>query len=75
MDATLILAKTEKGMEEIRSCKHGLSRRLRSVLVVVDGRTSVGALLARLNGLSGVQAALAQLMTDGFVHPIDRPRS
>jgi hypothetical protein len=70
MDAALILAKTEKGQEELQSRRHGLSQRLRTVLVMVDGRMSVGVLLTRLNGLSGVQAALAQLVTDGFLSPV-----
>jgi hypothetical protein len=47
MDRTMVLAKTDKGIEELRDRMHGLPQRLRSVLVVVDGRQSVGALLDR----------------------------
>jgi hypothetical protein len=67
MDPTIVLAKTDKGIEELRDRRYGLPQRLRSVLVVVDGRQSVGALLGRFGEVSGVRVALARLLDQGFV--------
>jgi hypothetical protein len=67
MDRTMVLAKTDKGIEELRDRMHGLPQRLRSVLVVVDGRQSVGALLDRFGEVSGVPVTLARLLDQGFV--------
>jgi hypothetical protein len=67
MDPTIVLAKTDKGIEELQDRRYGRSQRLRSVLVVVDGRQSVGALLKRFGEVSGVRVARARLLDQGFV--------
>lgn len=68
MERDTILVKTDKGREEIETRRHGLSMALRRVLIVVDGRTSVGEFLDRAP-FGQVGAALEQLRREGYVAP------
>lgn len=75
MDHTQVLVKTAKGKEEIRSKAFNLSPRLRRLLLLVDGRSTVGATLDRLAALGDdVESQLDALLADGFlsVQPLDR---
>jgi len=67
MDRTIVLVKTDKGIEELQDRRYDLPQRLRSALVVVDGHQSVGTLLERFGEVSGVRVALARLLDQGFV--------
>ena len=58
MEATALALKTEKGQEEIRSRAHGLSQKLRTLLIMVDGKSTVGDLLARFPGVAEIEANL-----------------
>lgn len=58
--------KTDKGREEIDTRRHGLSLALRRVLIVVDGRTSIGQLLDRAP-FGDVARALEELERQGFI--------
>lgn len=69
LDRTLVLTKTEKGIEALQRRSDGLSQRLRTILVLVDGRQSVDRLIARFGALEGMQAALQQLLEQGFIAP------
>jgi hypothetical protein len=60
----IIYRKTAKGLAEIETRVYRLSPRLRSVLIVVDGKRSDAELLQVLPGVAEALAALAQ---DGFV--------
>ncbi|MCX7893457.1 MAG: thiosulfate oxidation carrier complex protein SoxZ, partial [Burkholderiales bacterium] len=42
MDRAAVLAKTAKGLEEIRSRAHGVPQKLRTLLIMVDGTATVG---------------------------------
>jgi hypothetical protein len=67
VDETLVLAKTEKGIEALQNRDRDLPQRLRTVLVLVDGRQAVGALVARFGALSDIQAALQELLERGLI--------
>src|SRR5512137_1681508 len=67
MEATLLALKTPKGHEEIRSRAHGLSQKLRTLLIMVDGKSTVGELLGRFPGVAEIQSNLRQLVDLGFV--------
>jgi pyruvate/2-oxoglutarate dehydrogenase complex dihydrolipoamide acyltransferase (E2) component len=67
MEATLLALKTPKGHEEIRSRAHGLSQKLRTLLIMVDGKSTVGELLGRFPGVAEIQSNLRQLVELGFV--------
>jgi hypothetical protein len=67
MNNSDVLVKTAKGAEEIQTRAHGLAQKLRALLIVVDGRQSVATLAQRFSGLGDVEAALAELLAQGFV--------
>ena len=61
-----ILAKTEKGAEEIATRKYKLDAKLRTLLIMVNGTTSVAQLAQKFAGMD-IQPQLAQLERDGYV--------
>jgi hypothetical protein len=67
VDSNAVLAKTAKGLEEVKSRTHGLSQKLRTILIMVDGTATVGALVAKFGGMPEIAAALDTLAQDGFV--------
>ncbi len=58
--------KTDKGAEELRSRRHGLSPRLRQLLILIDGKRDRSELARILPG-PDLAEHLAQLERDGFV--------
>lgn len=64
--------KTAKGREEIATRRHGLSLRLRSVLLLIDGKRSVDDLLHAYPGLGLTEALLADLQTQGYIAAIEQ---
>lgn len=62
-----ILAKTAAGVEEIATRARRVPPRLRTVLILVDGRRSVADLVRSAAGLGDVHQALESLHDDGFV--------
>ena len=67
MDRNAVLAKTAKGLEEVKSRTHGLAHKLRTMLIMVDGVATVGEILAKFGGVPEIGAALDTLARDGFV--------
>ena len=67
VDLDAVLHKTEKGRAEIESRAHGLSMGVRRVLILVDGRLRVAQILAKVGMSAEVQAALDQLVREGYV--------
>jgi hypothetical protein len=67
MDKGAVLAKTAKGSDEVKSRAHGLAQKLRSLLIMVDGTSTAGDLLARFGGIPDVEAGLEALVAQGFV--------
>lgn len=64
---TMIYDKTEKGREEISTRKHGLASRLRTLLVMVDGRHSLDDLLRNFAGVGVTEDSIKELLHDGYI--------
>lgn len=64
---TATLDKTEKGRDEISHRSHRLTPRLRTMLLLVDGKTSVEMLLKKVSGLGLGADSLQELVDQGFV--------
>jgi hypothetical protein len=70
IDHSQVLVKTAKGKEEIRTKAFGLAPRVRRALLLVDGESTVAAILARLAVLGDdVESQLESLLADGFLAP------
>ncbi len=69
MDSDDIFTKSAKGIEEIEKRSYHLDFRHRTALIQVDGRSEVGALLAKIPG-DGL-ALLGELARDGFIAHAD----
>lgn len=67
MKNDVILAKTPKGLEEIQTRVHKLPQRMRTVLILVDGKTSAGQFVERLTAITDLDAILEMLLKEGFV--------
>lgn len=59
--------KTEKGREEIQSRKYQLASRLRSLLVIIDGKQSRNQLLEKVAPLGLNESHLHELESFGFI--------
>ncbi len=73
MDNNAIFDKSDKGREEIVTRKYKLAPRLRSLLVLVDGKKSSGELLQQVAGLGLAQDSLDQLYEQQFIEPSATP--
>jgi len=67
METTGIYDKTEKGREEIATRKHQLPARLRTLLVMIDGRHPLETVLSKVGGLGLSGASLDELLDQGFI--------
>ena len=70
MDSTLILVKTSKGIDEVKSRAFGLPQHLRALLIMADGSTSLSALLNRTAQMPQAQDDIAWLVREGFVESV-----
>jgi hypothetical protein len=64
---TRILDKTDKGREEIATRKHRLAPRLRTLLVLIDGKHGESELLKQVAGLGLNEQSVAELLASGFI--------
>lgn len=64
----LIFDKTDKGREEISTRKYRLAPRLRTLLLLIDGKKSTDILLQKIAGLDG--QSISELQVSGFIQPI-----
>ncbi len=67
MDKGAVLVKTARGHDEIKSRTHGLSQKLRTLLITVDGSATAGDLITRLGGTAEIEANLQALIDQGFI--------
>jgi hypothetical protein len=67
---TRILDKTDKGREEIATRKYRLTPRLRTLLVLIDGKNDEGNLLKKVSGLGLSEESITELLSNGFIHTI-----
>jgi len=75
LDPGTVLRKTAKGLEEMANRTFRLPQRARSVLIVVDGKLSLDAILQRTVDPAGSQLLLDELVEQGFVEAISSPSS
>lgn len=71
MDKNTLLVKTEKGRDAMARRVPELGPRLRSMLIMVDGKRSVSELDKLGAGLGGGAALLEQLLGQGWIAPLD----
>jgi hypothetical protein len=62
-----IYAKTERGLEELRTRRMNLPLQLRSVLIMIDGQRTVAKTLARAEALAVGPAVFEQLAKLGLI--------
>ncbi len=67
MNVDLVFSRTEKGNFEINSRKHQLPMRLRTVLILVDGKSNVNQLRDKASVISKLESFLEDLALDGFI--------
>lgn len=67
MDGTTILGKTHKGVDELAHRTAAVSQKLRSVLILVDGKTCFAELLRKFSFMPQCDEHLAWLMQHGFI--------
>jgi hypothetical protein len=65
--STMVYDKTDKGREEISTRKHGLASRLRTLLVMIDGRHSLDDLLRNFAGVGVTQDSIRELLHEGYI--------
>jgi hypothetical protein len=68
--STRIYEKTDKGREEIATRKHQMPMRLRSVLVMIDGRQPFSALLSNLVRLGLDKTSIDELVEQEFIRVV-----
>jgi len=68
--ANPIFDKTEKGREEIATRKYHLAPRLRTLLLLIDGKQHMDEVLKKVAGLGLNQDNIAELLHQGFIHPV-----
>lgn len=74
MIGDVVYMKTAKGLEEIEQRSCNLPRRLRSALIMIDGRTPENLLRERFLALGDPDWIIECLLSDGFIrlsHPVD----
>lgn len=73
MEATIhpmtdnVFDKTDKGREEIATRVHHLAPRLRTLLLLVDGKRDTVELMAKVGGLGLDEKSLVELLEGGFI--------
>jgi hypothetical protein len=67
--ANALMAKTAKGIAEVSSPDHLLGPRLRTILLMVDGRLTFAELAARAAAFGNAPAIVAHLLNEGFIEP------
>ncbi|NPC56611.1 hypothetical protein [Caenimonas soli] len=68
MQKNLVYHKSAKGTEAISTRQHGLTPKLRSMLILVDGKRSLED-LAKLSQLNDTEQLLGHLLDQGFIEP------
>ena len=68
---THLFDKTDKGREEIATRKYHLAPRLRTMLLLFDGKKSSEQVLQKVAGLGVGEPAIAELLEQGFIHESD----
>lgn len=65
-----IYDKTDKGREEIATRKWHLPSRMRSLLVLIDGKKTDADIVQKIGGLGLNSQSLQELLDDGFIQRV-----
>lgn len=68
---TQLFDKTDKGREEISTRRYHLAARMRTLLLLVDGKSTVDQLLHKVAGLGLDETALTELLDQQFIREAD----
>jgi hypothetical protein len=72
MNSQLVFARTDKGNDELNARTYHLPRKLRTVLILVDGRSNVTQLRDKAVGFPELEASLEDLAMNGFIRTNSR---
>ncbi|MFQ5756596.1 MAG: hypothetical protein ACE5H7_10950 [Acidiferrobacterales bacterium] len=67
MDRSLVFVRTGKGNDEVTTRKYHLPQRLRTVLILIDGRANVAQLHEKAVTLGDLESTLEDLAIHGFI--------
>jgi len=67
MNLQAVLQKTEKGVDEVQTRRHKLEQRLRTLLIVVNGKATGADLARQFEQIGDVRPMLEQLVAQGFI--------
>jgi hypothetical protein len=67
MNLQSVLKKTAKGVEEIETRRHKLEQKLRTLLIVVNGKATGADLVKQFEQIGDMRPGLEQLLAGGFV--------
>lgn len=67
----LVYRKSAKGTEAIATRQHGLAPKLRSLLILVDGKRGFDELKRLSQVLGDTEELLGQLLEQGFIEPVE----
>jgi hypothetical protein len=70
MDMTAIYHKTPKGQEEMASRAYRLPARARSVLILVDGKSTARDIIAKAKHFGDAEQFFEALVRGGFIEPV-----
>lgn len=70
MDSSAVLAKTRKGLDELAQRTGAVPQKLRSVLILVDGKTRYGDLLSKCSFIQECSEHLTWLLQNGFLQTV-----
>ena len=73
MDRAAIYRKTDKGLAELTSAARTVDRRLRPLLILVDGHRTANSIQALISGIGIREEDFDQLAANGYIEPIARP--
>ncbi|HYB51756.1 MAG TPA: hypothetical protein VED47_11680 [Burkholderiaceae bacterium] len=73
MDKAAIYRKTKKGLAEITSTERTVDRRLRPLLILVDGNRTAARIHALMGGIGIREEDFDQLAASGYIETIARP--
>jgi len=71
MTKNIVYDKTAKGREEIATRKYQLAPRLRTLLILIDGKHGMEYLLSKVAGIGLHEESLASLLEDGFIESVE----
>lgn len=69
----LVYHKSAKGTEAIATRQHGLGPKLRSMLILIDGKRGFDELVRLSQMLGNTEDLLGQLLDQGFIEPVAGP--